>query len=244
MTETPKPKCKPKPNRSRSAKKGTKARQASRTGSMTLLARFIAGFALAPTLLLAAALGNAWGNTQYVISPSVNDLIEDFGGYALGAAMFCFAFVSIFLMAGRWRWIVPSLFSVAGALVIAGYTLALGVGAGLMCGRDQQFAKSDPDRRYLVVGIKGNCGATEVFTYRVVVREIGAVIPRQTKVFESYGKPIPADVAFITSRVLSVVAKSENGRDGERFTVSLDPETLRPDRVWRFPGGTPTRASP
>ena len=106
MTDTTKPKQ--KPSGSKSARKATKAGAPPRTGFMTLLARFIAGFALAPTLLLAAAIGNAWGNTQYVISPAVNDLIEDFGGYALGAAMFCFAVVSIFLMAGRWRWIAPS----------------------------------------------------------------------------------------------------------------------------------------
>ena len=239
-----KPKDSKKPKRKRAAQKGTKASQPPKTGFLTLLARFLAGFALVPTLLLAAAVGNAWGNTQYVLSPSVNELIEDFGGYALGVALICLAIVSVFLMAGRWRWIVPSVFSVAGALVIAGYTLAMGLGAGLMCGRDHQFSKSDPERRFMVVGIRGNCGSAEVATYRVVVREIGPLVPRQTKVFESFGKPIPADVEFITGRVLSIIAKSERGRDGERFAVSLDPTSFRADRVWRFPGGSPTRASP
>ena len=244
MSEIQKSTAKPQSKAKRPPKKGTKASKKPATSRLTLVARFLAGFALAPTLVLAAALGNAWGDTQYVISPSVNDLIADYGGYALGIAMFCFAIVSIFLMAGRWRWIVPSVFSVAGALIIAGYTLALGLGAGLMCERVRQFTKADAERQYLVLGVRGNCGATDVYAYRVLVREIGPMIPRQTKVFESFGKPVPADVEFITSRVLSIVGASEKGREGERFTVTLDANSFRPDRVWRFPGGTPTRASP
>jgi hypothetical protein len=86
--------------------------------------------------------------------------------------------------------------------------------------------------------VRGRCGMTREYTYRVSVRELGPSIPRQAMIFQSFGRPAPAEVVFSQDRTISVLTKSANAEAAPRYTVTIDRKTFKPDKTWRFDSRT------
>jgi hypothetical protein len=199
---------------------------------------FFAGLGLAIALVCGLASWNVWSDPHYVISPRLDALMQDFGGYVAAAAIFGLAFISVSLLRRRAAFVVTMGLVILGVLVAAFTTVLLGVGASIMCGRERVFSQGAPDRRLVVIAVRGRCGVTREYTYRVSVRELGPSIPRQAMIFQSFGRPAPAEVVFSQDRTISVLTKSGNAEAAPRYTVTIDRKTLKPDKVWRFDART------
>jgi hypothetical protein len=199
---------------------------------------FFAGLGLAIALVCGLASWNVWSDPHYVISPRLDALMQDFGGYVAAAAIFGLALISVSLLRRRAAFVVTMGLVILGVLVAAFTTVLLGVGASIMCGRERVFSQGAPDRRLVVIAVRGRCGVTREYTYRVSVRELGPSIPRQAMIFQSFGRPAPAEVVFSQDRTISVLTKSGNAEAAPRYTVTIDRKTLKPDKVWRFDART------
>jgi len=199
---------------------------------------FFAGLGLAIALVCGLASWNVWSDPHYVISPRLDALMQDFGGYVAAAAIFGLALISVSLLRRRAAFVVTMGLVILGVLVAAFTTVLLGVGASIMCGRERVFSQGAPDRRLVVIAVRGRCGVTREYTYRVSVRELGPSIPRQAMIFQSFGRPAPAEVVFSQDRTISVLTKSGNAEAAPRYTVTIDRRTLKPDKVWRFDART------
>lgn len=236
MTDTPKA---PQPNRTEppakpAAETGEKGKKQRRGRSS--LAWFLAGLALSGAIVLAFILWNAFSEPRYVLSPALDTLTQKLIGYVVAAALIALGMVCACLLRRRWAWLVPGGFALAGAVIAIASTVLLVFGGGLACGK-RQFETASPDRRLLVVAVRGSCGESAAFTYTVVVRELGPSFPRQSTIFTSVDKPVPAGVNFSTERTLTLLTgKPSDTRQG-RYTVTIERNSLRPDKVWRFPRG-------
>ena len=203
-----------------------------------VFAWFSAGIGLAIAVIGGLASWNVWSDPHYVISPRLDALMQDFGGYVAAAAVFGLALVAVSLLRRRLAVVVTTGLVILGVLVAAFTTLLLGVGVAIMCGREPVFTQGSPDRRLVVIAVRGRCGVTREYTYRVSVRELGPSIPRQVMIFQSFGRPAPAEVVFSKDRTISVLTKSGNAEAAPRYTVTIDRKTLKPDKVWRFDART------
>lgn len=212
-----------------------KAPKGSRRG---VVSWFFAGLGLAITALCGLASWNVWSDPHYVISPRLDALMQDFGGYVAAAAVFGLALISVSLLRRRAALVVTTGLVILGVLMAAFTTVLLGVGAAIMCGRERVFSQGAPDRRMVVIAVRGRCGVTREYTYRVSVRELGPSIPRQVMIFQSFGRPAPAEVVFSKDRTISVLTQSGNAEAAPRYTVTVDRKTLKPDKVWRFDART------
>jgi hypothetical protein len=199
---------------------------------------FFAGLGVAIALICGLASWNVWSDPHYVISPRLDALMQDFGGYVAAAAVFGLALISVSLLRRRVAFVVTTGLSILGVLVAAFTTVLLGVGASIMCGRERVFSQGAPDRRLVVIAVRGRCGVTREYTYRVSVRELGPSIPRQAMIFQSFGRPAPEEVVFSQDRTISVLTQSGNAESAPRYTVTIDRKTLKPDKVWRFDART------
>ena len=242
MTDTPKapqpnktePPAKPAAETAKKKKKGKRGRSP--------FAWFVAGLAISSAIVLGGILWNAFSEPRYVSSPPLDMFIQKFSGYILSAALIAIAIFSACILRRRWAWLVPGGFVLAGAVVGVASTVLLLLGGGLACGK-RQFETASPDRRLLVVAMRGNCGETTAFTYTVVVRELGPSFPRQSTIFKSSGGPIPTEVIFSTDRTLTLLTGKPSDKIPGRYTVTIERKRLRPDKVWRFrrgpmPGGS------
>ena len=240
-TPDPAPKAEPAGRKRAAAKKSKKKKKKKKApGGRGVLAWFVAGFAFALAVAFGAAFWNAWRDPHLVIAPRIDALFHDFGGYLLAGCLFALALTAACVLRRRWAWLAPAALAIVGGVVLAGYTILLGIGAGLMCGREPVFHAASADRRLLVVAVRGNCGVTTEYTYRVSVREIGPSLPRETTIFSSFGTPVPAEAIFSSNRAITVIAKGKNGQPGDRYTVTIDRRAMKPDKVWRFSGGKET----
>lgn len=201
---------------------------------------FLAGLALSSAIVLALILWNAFSEPRYVLSPALDTLTQKFSGHGMAAALFALAILCACLLRRRWAWLVPGGLVLAGVLVAAASTVLLLFGGGLACGT-RQFETASPDRRLLVVAVRGNCPQGAAFAYTVVVRELGPSFPRQSTIFKSIGSPVPAGVSFSTDRTLTVLTGKPSDTNPGRYTVTIERKNLRPDKVWRFRRG-PMRA--
>jgi hypothetical protein len=199
---------------------------------------FFAGIGLAIAVIGGLASWNVWSDPHYVISPRLDALMQDFGGYVAAAAVFGLALVAVSLLRRRLAVVVTTGLVILGVLVAAFTTVLLGVGVAIMCGREPVFTQGSPDRRLVVIAVRGRCGVTREYTYRVSVRELGPSIPRQVMIFQSFGRPAPAEVVFSNDRTISVLTQSGNAEAAPRYTVTIDRKTLKPDKVWRFDART------
>lgn len=187
-------------------------------------------------IVLGLLLWNAFSEPRYVFSPLLDTFIQKFSGYVLAAALIALGIVFAGILRRRWAWIIPAGFGLAGAVVAVAGTAYLVLGGGQACG-NRQFEAASPDRRLLVVAVRGNCAGTSAFTYIVVVRELGPSFPRQSTIFKSFDSPVPTEVNFSTDRTLTLLATKPSEKLPERYTVTIDRRSLRPDKVWRFRRG-------
>lgn len=224
-TEPPK---KPSAETAKKKKKGKRGRGPS--------AWFVAGLALSGAIVLGGILWNAFSEPRTIVSPPLDTFTQNFSGYILSAALIALAILCACILRRRWAWLVPGGFALAGAVVAVASTVLLVLGGGQACG-ERAFETASPDRRLLVVAVRGNCGARSAFTYTVVVRELGHSFPRQSTIFKSFDGPIPTEVSFSTDRTLTLLTASSNDKPAERYTVTIDRRSLRPDKVWRFRRG-------
>jgi len=195
---------------------------------------FFAGLGLAVALVGGLASWNVWADPHYVVSPRLDALMQDFGGYVAAATLFGLALIAVSLLRGRAAFATTAFIAVLGVLVAVATTVLLGIGAAILCGRQPVFAAGSPDRRMVVIAVRGRCGVTREFTYRVSVRELGPSVPRETMIFQSFGRPAPSEVVFTGGGTISVLIKSSNAEAAPRYTVTIDRKTFKPDRVWRF----------
>jgi hypothetical protein len=195
---------------------------------------FFAGLGLAVAGLAGAASWNVWSDPHYVVSPRLDALMQDYGGYVAAACLFGLALVAAMLLRRRKAFAVTAFIATLGVAVAVITTVLLGIGAGIMCGRQPVFSQASPDRRLKVIAVRGKCGVTRQYTYRVSVRELGPSVPRQTMIFQSFGRPAPSEVLFITDRVITVLTNGKKAGSARRYTVTIDRKTFRPDKVWRF----------
>jgi len=200
------------------------------------LAWFVAGLALSGATVLGLLLWNAYSEPRIILSPSLDMLIEKFSAYILAAGLFLLAVVWAGILRRRWAWLVPGGFVLAGATVAIAGTVLLTFGGGLACSK-RLFETASPDRRLLVVAMRGNCGEAAGFTYTVVVRELGPSFPRQSTIFKSSESPVPSEVTFATERTLTLLATKPDEKLAQRYTVTINRRNLRPDKVWRFRRG-------
>ncbi len=236
MTDTPKS---PQPNKAEPpAEPATEAgeRKGRKKRGRSSFAWFIAGLALSGAAVLGLLLWNAYSEPRIILSPSLDMSIEKFSAYILAAGLFLLAIVWAGILRRRWAWLVPGGFILASAAVGIAGTVLLTLGGGLACGK-RLFETASPDRRMLVVAMRGNCGETAGFTYTVVVRELGPSFPRQSTIFRSSESPVPTEVTFSTERTLTLLATKPNETLPGRYTVTIDRRNLRPDKVWRFRRG-------
>ncbi|HUT49344.1 MAG TPA: hypothetical protein VM325_08390 [Alphaproteobacteria bacterium] len=199
-----------------------------------VIAWFLAGLGLAIAALAGLASRNVWSDPHYVISPRLDAVMQDFGGYVAAATLLGLALIAAALLRGRAAFVTTAFMLILAAVVVAFTTVLLGVGAAIMCGREPVFTQGAPDRRLVVIAVRGRCGVTREFTYRVSVRELGPSVPRQTMIFQSFGRPAPSEVVFTKDRTISVLIKSNNAEAAPRYTVTIDRKTFKPDKVWRF----------
>jgi len=195
---------------------------------------FFAGLGLAIAALAGLASWNVWAEPHYVLSPRLDALMQDYGGYLAAVTLLGLALIGVSLLRRRAALVVTSFILVLAVVVAALTTVLLGVGATIMCGREPVFSQGSPDRRLVVVAVRGRCGMTREYTYRVSVRELGPSIPRQAMIFQSFGRPAPSEVVFSKDRTISVLIKSGNAEAAPRYTVTIDRKTFKPDKVWRF----------
>jgi hypothetical protein len=232
MTEAPK---KPLPVDAEPAAEAGDKKKRKRRGRSSF-AWFIAGLALSGTIVLGLLLWNAYSEPRIIISPALDMLVQKFSGYVLAGALILFAVVCAGILRRRWAWLVPGGFVLAGATLAIAGTVLLMLGDGAACGK-RLFETASPDRRLLVVAMRGNCGETTGFTYTVVVRELGPSFPRQSTIFKSSESPVPSEVTFSTERTLTLLATKPNEKLAQRYTVTIERRSLRPDKVWRFRRG-------
>ncbi len=241
MTDKPRA---PQPNKTEPPARPATGKAAAETGEKkkkkkrgrSSLAWFLAGLALSGAIVLASILWNAYSEPRYVLSPPLDTFIEKFSGYILSAALIALAILCACLLQRRWAWFVPGGFALAGALLAVASTVLLLFGGGLACGK-RQFETASPDRRLLVVAVRGNCRETTAFAYTVVVRELGPSFPRQSTIFKSVDSPVPAEVSFSTDRTLTLLTAESNDNPPGRYTVTIERKSLLPDKVWRFRRG-------
>jgi len=195
---------------------------------------FFAGLGLAIAAVAGLASWNVWSEPHYVLSPRLDALMQDYGGYLAAVTLLGLALIGASLLRRRAALVVTSFILVLAVVVAAMTTVLLGVGATIMCGREPIFSQGSPDRRLVVVAVRGRCGMTREYTYRVSVRELGPSIPRQAMIFQSFGRPAPSEVVFSKDRTISVLIKSGNAEAAPRYTVTIDRKTFKPDKVWRF----------
>lgn len=199
---------------------------------------FFAGLGLAIAAVAGLASWNVWSEPHYVISPRLDALMQDYGGYVAAVTLFGLAMIGASLLRGRAAFVVTAGILILGVLVAGLTTVLLAVGAAIMCGQEPIFSQGAPDRRLMVIAVRGRCGVTREFTYRVSVRELGPSIPRQTMIFQSFGRPAPAEVVISQDRTISVLTESNNAEGSPRYTVTIDRKTFKPDKVWRFDART------
>lgn len=205
-------------------------------GFARLLGWFAVGVALAAAAAIAALLWSAWSEPAYVVSPRLSVLASDFGGYALGALAFCSALVVAMLFRGAASWAGFALLTIVAAILIGGQALMLSMGI-TACEREQMLEAASSDRRLVVIALKGACGGADE-SYRVKVRELGPLVPREVTIFESFAKPVPAEIAFANGGAITIVAKPEDdGAPGARYPVTLDRRSMKPDKVWKLSEG-------
>ncbi|MHA1536878.1 MAG: hypothetical protein ACTSUD_04930, partial [Alphaproteobacteria bacterium] len=82
-----------------------------------------------------------------------------------------------------------------------------------------------------------SCGESAGFTFSVVVRERGPSFPRQVTIFKSDDGPAPSQVIFSAGRTLTLLTANSSDKPGARYSVTIEPGSLRPSKVWRFRGG-------
>ena len=199
-----------------------------------MVAWFLAGLGLAIAGLAGLASWNVWAEPHYVINPRLDALMQDFGGYVAAVAIFGLALIAAALLRGRAAFVTTATLLIIGAIVAVFTTVLLGIGAGIMCGREPIFTQGSPNRRLMVTAVRGRCGVTREFTYQVSVRELGPSFPRQIMIFQSFGQPAPSEALFITDRVITVLTKTKKSDIATRYTVTIDRKTFKPDKVWRF----------
>jgi len=235
MTENPKSQEPSKPTPQAKSAAGTTAAESDgkKKPGRSTFAWFVAGFALSGVIALGLVLWNAWSEPHYILSPRLDTIIQEFDGHLLALAVLALGFVFAGILRRRWAWIVPGGFAIASMVIAFASTLLLGFGGELTCAK-RQFEATSPDRRLLVIAVRGNCGGMSTFTYTVVVRELGPSFPRQTTIFKSTAKPIPVEASFSTARTLTLLTAGENEKPPVRFTVTIERKTFRPDKVWRF----------
>jgi len=195
---------------------------------------FVAGIGLAVVIIGGVGSWNVWSEPHYVLNPQLDALMQDYGGYLAAAALFGLALTAGMVLRRRWALVVPMVLVILGVLVAVGTTVLLGVGVGALCGRQPVFQVASPDRRLLVSAVRGKCGVTRELTYRISVRELGPTFPRQTVIFQSFGKPVPTEVIFSKDRTITVLVKGATEGAATRHTVTIDRKTMMPDKVWRF----------
>jgi hypothetical protein len=213
---------------------GSKAPKDKAPKRRGVVAWFFAGLGFAIAVLAGLASWNVWAEPHYVISPRLDAVMQDFGGYVATVTLFGLALIAATLLRGRAAFVVTAGIVILGVLVAVLTTVLLGMGAAIMCNREPVFAQGSPDRRLEVIAVRGKCGVTREYTYRVSVRELGPSIPRETMIFQSFGRPAPAEVVFSQDRTISVLIKSTNAEAAPRYTVTIDRKTFKPDKVWRF----------
>jgi hypothetical protein len=220
------------------AEKAKKTEKAARqpVGFARLFGWFIVGIAVTVAAAIAALLWGAWSEPAYVVSPQLNALASDFGGYALGALVFCLALVVAMLFRGAAGWLGFALLTVVAAILIGGQALMLSMGI-TSCERERVLEAASPDRRLVVIALKGACRGAEEMSYRVKVRELGPLVPREVTIFESFAKPVPAEIAFANGAITIVAKPEDDGAPPAHYPVTLDRRSMKPGKVWRLSEG-------